>query len=44
MLWILFGVLCLLAIGFAGYAASGPTAFLVRVARGRREEIPEIFD
>jgi CDP-diacylglycerol--serine O-phosphatidyltransferase len=44
MLALNFDLSLVLAVGFAGYAASGPLAFLVRVARGRREEIPEIFD
>jgi len=33
-----------LALGFTGYAASGPISFLGRVMRGRRSEIPELFD
>jgi CDP-diacylglycerol--serine O-phosphatidyltransferase len=44
MLVLNFDFALVLAIGFAAYALSGPLTFLVRVARGKRSEIPEIFD
>jgi len=44
MLALNFDFEMVLAVGFAGYAASGPFFFLVQVARGRRSENPELFD
>jgi CDP-diacylglycerol--serine O-phosphatidyltransferase len=44
MLVLNFDLSLVVAIGFAGYAVSGPLAFLVGVLRGKRSEIPEIFD
>jgi len=44
MLVLNFDFAVALAVGFAGYAASGPLAFVPRILRGRHAELPEMFD
>jgi len=39
-----FDLPVVLAIGFTGYALSGPLAMLPRLVRGRQAELPELFD
>jgi len=44
MLVLSFDFAVVVAVAFAGYAVSGPLALLPRVLRGRRSELPEMFD